>query len=275
MTQWRYGISFAEETPMTAPLPLDGDFFHAIATAAKYGYKGLELHTLESPNIDIDKYRKYKDDHGVSICAVASGRLFTKKKLSLLADDEVVVNQAISGMKKYIDLSSNLNTDLIIGWVKGLIRDGADKTRSLQILAERLKDLDDYAGLRNVKIYLEAINHYEVNNLNTADQVLNFITTNKLTNHYVHLDTYHMGIEETDTCKAIHMCGNKLGYFHVSDNTRRYPGSGQFDFKNIFKALLEIQYDGWITVECTPEPDREITAYKAFTYLKACEEVIR
>ena len=42
MCTWKYGISFAESTPLTAPLPLDGDLYQAIKKAAKLGYDAVE-----------------------------------------------------------------------------------------------------------------------------------------------------------------------------------------------------------------------------------------
>ena len=100
---------------------------------------------------------------------------------------------------------------------------------------------------------------------------MDFITRHDLDQFFVHLDTFHMNIEEHNPYEAIRKCGKKLGYFHVADNTRRYPGSGQLDFKRILAALYEIDYDGYIAVECIPDPDRETTARKAIEHLIACE----
>ena len=118
---------------------------------------------------------------------------------------------------------------------------------------------------------IEVINHYETNIFITAKETVDFLCENALDNCYVHLDTYHMGLEEYDPYEAIRLCGKRLGYFHVSDNSRRYPGSGQFDFKRILAVLKEIGYSGFVTVECLPDPDRETAAKKAISHLKACE----
>ena len=80
-----------------------------------------------------------------------------------------------------------------------------------------------------------------------------------------------MNIEEADMCAAIRLCGHRLGYLHVADNTRTYPGSGALDFKAILKALEDIHYTGFVTVECLPQPDRETAAKKAIEHLVACE----
>lgn len=164
-----------------------------------------------------------------------------------------------------------LGVDIVLGWGQGKCacqrRPGGISGPS----GRRLSDLDTYAAERNVRILVEVINHYETNLFNTARETLAFFEEHHLNNCYVHLDTYHMGLEECDPYAAIRLCGSRLGYFHVADNSRRYPGSGQFDFHRILATLAEIRYSGYVTVECIPEPDRRTAARKAIEHLKACE----
>jgi sugar phosphate isomerase/epimerase len=54
---------------------------------------------------------------------------------------------------------------------------------------------------------------------------------------------------------------------HIADNTRRFPGSGQFDFQRILKALDEVGYEGYLSVECIPEPSGEEAAAQAIRFL--------
>lgn len=52
---------------------------------------------------------------------------------------------------------------------------------------------------------------YETNLLNTAAQALDFIEEINHPNVYVHLDSYHMNIEEASMEIAVRLCGSKLG----------------------------------------------------------------
>ena len=61
MCTWKYGISFAESTPLTAPLPLDGDLYQAIKKAAKLGYDAVEVHTRESFSFDFQRLEQMKE----------------------------------------------------------------------------------------------------------------------------------------------------------------------------------------------------------------------
>lgn len=41
MARWRYSVSAAVNTPLTAPLPLEGDICEVLKTASKLGYEGV------------------------------------------------------------------------------------------------------------------------------------------------------------------------------------------------------------------------------------------
>jgi sugar phosphate isomerase/epimerase len=256
---------------LTAPLPLAGNLYDCMEKAASFGYRGVEFHTRETFEPDFDRIRQIEKSLGTKICCVVSGRMYTQGKHGLLDDDPESEQAAVSGMKQYIDMAHSLDGDMIIGWAKGVVPPDGDRKLYLKRLAQHLKELNAYSKTKGVRLMLEVINHYETNIFNTTRETLDFIGEHGLDRCYVHLDTYHMGLEEYDPYAAIRLCGKKLGYFHVADNSRRYPGSGQFDFKRMLSTLDDIEYDGWVTVECLPYPDRDTAAKKAITYLKACE----
>lgn len=271
MRDWKYAVSFAEESPMTAPLPLAGDLYENMEKARKFGFDAVEFHTRENFRFDMDRIARMRKEGKGDICALVTGRLFTQGNCSMLGETEESVQGAMDGLTAYIHAAKLLQVNIIIGWVKGSVPAGRDRGIYLDKLGERLKCLNDYAKLQNVRIFVEVINHYETNIFNTAKETLDFFDKYDLDNCYVHLDTYHMGIEECDPYEAIRLCGKRLGYFHVADNSRRYPGSGQFDFRKILAALKEVGYSGYVTVECLPEPDRDTAAQKAIEHLKLCE----
>ena len=100
-----------------------------------------------------------------------------------------------------------------------------------------------------MNIGLEAVNRYETNLLNTGAQTLRFIDEVGESNVYVHLDTFHMNIEEADAVGAIELCRERIGYFHVNENHRGYLGSGMIAFAPQFRALARIGYDKTIAFE--------------------------
>ncbi len=100
-----------------------------------------------------------------------------------------------------------------------------------------------------VTLNLEIVNRFESNLLNTTAQGLAFIRDTGMDNIYLHLDTFHMNIEEADPAQAIRSAQDHLGYFHIGESNRGYLGSGTIDFPAIFDVLIETSYDDFITFE--------------------------
>jgi sugar phosphate isomerase/epimerase len=268
----RYALSSAGEAPTNTPIVLTGDVYARLRTAAELGYTGIEVHLREDEPLDAGLAKTAAADLGIRFSALVTGRLCTQGGVNLIDDRPYIVEAALKGMRAYIDRAAELETDLIIGWIKGKVPDGAGRSLYLDRLAAHLKTLCAEAAERGVRVFVEVINRYETNIFTTAAETLDFIDSRDLSNCYVHLDTFHMNIEETDTCGAIRAAGRRLGYFHVADNTRRYPGSGTLDFVPVLAALKEIGYDGFVSVECLPWPDGKTAAKQAISHLKACEK---
>lgn len=267
MRKWKMAIASADEAPVTAPILLKGNIIDNIKKASALGYDGLEVHLRENEELNIEDIKKTLDQSRVKISALVTGRLMTEGGSSLLDDRPFVYEAAIRGLKTYIDYAAELNTGIIIGWVKGNIPQGKNRDKYMKILARRLKPISDYAVEKGVDVFMEVINRYEVNVFTTAKETVDFLEANDLPNIYVHLDTFHMNIDETDSVKAIKSCGNKLGYFHLADNTRTYPGTGTIDFESILNALEDVKYDGYLSVECLPAPSGEEAAKEALKYI--------
>ncbi|MEO5797172.1 MAG: sugar phosphate isomerase/epimerase family protein [Rhodoferax sp.] len=114
---------------------------------------------------------------------------------------------------------------------------------------DALQRMADFALTKGVTLGLEVVNRYESNQLNTALQALELIDRINAPNVVVHLDTYHMNIEEADFMQPVLACGKRLGYVHIGESNRGYLGSGTVDFAQFFKALAMVDYQGVITFE--------------------------
>jgi D-psicose/D-tagatose/L-ribulose 3-epimerase len=85
--------------------------------------------------------------------------------------------------------------------------------------------------------------------VNTLDQAADLIGKAGGKNMFVHMDTFHMNIEEPDITAAIGRNGGLLGYAHVADSHRGALGTGNFDLGAYFRALAAAGYDGDLTFE--------------------------
>ena len=181
---------------------------------------------------------------------------------------------ALEGMLRYIDMVAELQSGIVIGWAKGNIRESSSREAYFEKLTKNLRILDEAAAKCNVPIVVEVINHYEVDVFKTARETYSYLKENHFRNCFVHLDTFHMLLEEENFVKAIQTASPRLGYFHFADTTRWHPGSGYMDYKPILRTLDEVGYHGYLTIECFPHDNAKDAAVKGLRYLKSVESAL-
>jgi sugar phosphate isomerase/epimerase len=83
-----------------------------------------------------------------------------------------------------------------------------------------------------------------------------------------------MSSEDTPAPDLIRRHAARLGHFHANDANRRGPGFGSVDFVPIFRALREIGYGGWVSVEVFDySPNPETIARESLRYMRECEDL--
>jgi len=105
------------------------------------------------------------------------------------------------------------------------------------------------AADEGVTLGLEVVNRYESNLLNTAAQAVELLKEIDEANVKIHLDAYHMHIEEAGLAQAVATAGEHLGYVHIGESNRGDLGTGNVDFPQLFRALADSNYKGPITFE--------------------------
>jgi D-psicose/D-tagatose/L-ribulose 3-epimerase len=125
----------------------------------------------------------------------------------------------------------------------------AERRSELRRTVEGLAELCDDARAFNVRLAIEPLNRFETDMVNTVAQGLDLIAATGRSNLGLHLDTFHMHLEEKDSAAAIRLAGSQLFHFHASENDRGTPGSGQVHWKEISAALREIHYPGAVVIE--------------------------
>jgi D-psicose/D-tagatose/L-ribulose 3-epimerase len=125
----------------------------------------------------------------------------------------------------------------------------AERRKRYQLAAECLQRIGEFAAQAGVRFCVEVLNRYEDNILNTAAQACELMD---MTDHPavgIHLDTFHMNIEESSMGHALRMAGNRLFHLHASDTHRGAPGGGHLAWKEVAEALQQINYGGFAVIE--------------------------
>jgi sugar phosphate isomerase/epimerase len=265
----RFGVAIGEHEKTKSPYLYGGNLSVGFEKARNWGYDAVELHIGDPKKINISEILDASMDKNIDVCGISTGLSLYEDKLILTDQDYERRAAAVQRTKEYIDLSGIIGGCIIIGNMRGSVLPGITAERLETVFAESMKKILDYAAEKGVAIVLEATNRYESNFLNSAGSIKRFIERNGLFDLKIHLDTFHMNIEERNMYDAIIEAKEYLGYFHISDNNRMRPGDGHIDFNAVVNALREIGYTGYIATECLPIPDGESAGKRSLEYIKS------
>ena len=154
-----------------------------------------------------------------------------------------------------------------IGYIHGTL-EGRCESEYQKILADSLGEVLPAATKAGITLCLEPINRYEVDNIFSVDQAIEFIDKFGFSEMKILADTYHMNIEDADMVGALKRAGDKIGHVHASDSNRLVPGMGHVDYTAILTALDEIGYTGYLSMECLPVPSPVESAKAGHAHLK-------
>ncbi|MCW5237496.1 sugar phosphate isomerase/epimerase family protein [Verminephrobacter eiseniae] len=217
-----------------------------IESSKRAGYGLVEI-SLHAPVMDIALTRDLLQEFDMQI-ACSRGLSFAA---DISSEDPECVRRGIAKLQEGITMTAQLGGNYFGGVLYGALAKypGPITEKERYNAMESMKRMADFAATKGITLGLEVVNRYESNQLNTALQALEMLDKLNAPGVKVHLDTYHMNIEETDFLRPVLACGERLGYVHVGESHRGYLGSGTIDFPEFFRALASIGYEGVITFE--------------------------
>ena len=220
---------------------------HAITQTAAAGYDLLEFSLHDSLNLDVDATKAQLEAAGLQV-ACSRGLAFDA---DVSSEDTAVVARGETLLHDSLAITSEIGGRHFTGALYSALGkydrplSAAGRANVVSVLSGLAKE----AQGKGMTLGLEICNRYETNVINTAADALRLADDVGEDNVTIHLDTYHMNIEEDDLVRPVHLVGDRLGYVHIGENHRGYLGSGHLDFTSFFHALHDIGYTGPITFE--------------------------
>lgn len=219
----------------------------AIENSRAAGFDLIEIPVLDPSTIDVAMTRQVLKDTEMS----AGCSLGLSLNTDISSADLEVVARGEQLLREALAVARGIGADYLGGVIYSALAkypqmpSAEGRANCVNVLRRLAKE----AAADGITLGLETVNRYESNLLNTAAQTLELIAEVDADNVVVHLDTYHMNIEESDFRTPVLACGDRLGYVHVGESHRGYLGTGTIDFPMLFEALAEINYQGTITFE--------------------------
>ena len=132
-------------------------------------------------------------------------------------------------LKDAIDVTAALGSGILSGALytpMGEKSDPAERGGESRLIRGELKEVAQYASSQAYNLGWSPSIATRRRCINTCEQVLGFIADIDEPNLSVHLDTFHMNIEERDLYGAITLARDRLGYVQLAESDRGVPGQG-------------------------------------------------
>ena len=216
----------------------------AIPEAVKYDIDFLEITMLDPEGLDIAHTRGLLEKHEVE-CVASLG----------MPLDRLPTNNpegALDFLRMAIDVSDAIGAKALSGVIYGGIgqRTGQRPTEAeYDATARVVEKAAAYARSKGMGYGLKAVNRYENHLVNSADQAVRLCERIGADNVFVHLDTYHMNIEEKGLANGILRAREHLKYIHLSASDRGTPGMDTIQWDEVFGALAAIEFKGGMAME--------------------------
>lgn len=232
------------------------DLLPLIGLAKNAGFDGAEFPLLFPTELDFVSLRQTLDDHGMrATCGTG-----LNPSVDITSPDKSVRDAGMAFLRACLEGTAVLGSPGLGGvtyvpWGQFYHDDFAER-RSQCI--HSLREVGGIAADLGVSVFLEVLNRFEGNLLNTVEQGLALLAEVNHPAIKLHLDTFHMHIEEDDMASTIRAAGIQLGHFHCVENNRKPPGMGQVNWTAVSQALNDINYQGWLVMESFLQPNCEV-----------------
>jgi len=257
----------------------DWPFDRAFAFAAECGYTGLEVapFTVSDYATDITpqkrtEVRRQAEAAGLQI--VGLHWLLAKTEGFHMTSPEADVRRKTS---EYFGELARLCADLggkVLVCGSPQQRDllpGVTHEQAMEHAADVFRGALPAFEEADVVLAFEPLAPVETNFVNTAARGVELIGMVGSPHFRLHLDCKAMSSESTPIPELIRRHHDLLAHFHANDPNMQGPGFGELDFLPILRALGEVDYRGWVSVEVFDyTPGIERLARESIDYLQQC-----
>jgi sugar phosphate isomerase/epimerase len=250
-------------------------FVEAVRRLAAIGYRGIEImadvpHAWPACLLDEQKQamRRTLTEHRLAISNINA---FMMNAISdprqrywhpsWIEPDRHYRQIRIDHTRRSLTLARELGAPCITTEPGGPVEPGASRSAALQLFVDGLRPVAEHAEAEGVLLLIEPEPDLLIE---TADQFLELMEHIDSPAVGLNFDIGHFYCAGDEPAATIRRLAPYIRHFHLEDiaATRVHhhliPGEGAIDFPSVFRAIQEIGYDGWVTIELYPyvdEPD--------------------
>ena len=223
---------------------------YVLETCKELGLDCLEIAVGDDVVFSEPETARRAESLGLDLIVSPGGHWPMESDLSSPDVDER--KQALVWHRRQIDLADELGAVAYGGALyghPGTVRKERPDPDEYPRIAEGLHALAKYAAAKGVAVVLEPMSHFRTHVVNTPQQAMRLIDAADHANLFVLLDTYHLLTEVTNFASGIQAVAERLWGMHACENNRGVPGAGLVPWNEIFVALAEVRFDGYMLME--------------------------
>jgi D-psicose/D-tagatose/L-ribulose 3-epimerase len=222
--------------------------FPLLADLQKAGFDGVELPLFQGTEAHYQNVRKELDNLGLGCTTVT----VLTPETSPISPDRAVRQSAVDRLRWAIEMTAMLEGDNLcgpfhspLGVFSGTGPTADEQKRAVDVLHQAAEE----AQKAGVMLAIEYLNRFECYFLTTAADTRRLVKEVNHPHFRCMYDTFHAHIEEKNQSAAIRQVADAMVHVHISENDRGTPGSGQVRWGEVFPALRQAGYDGWVVIE--------------------------
>jgi sugar phosphate isomerase/epimerase len=181
----------------------------------------------------------------------------------------------IDHTRRALTLARELGAPCLTTEPGGPVEPGASWSAALRLFVEHLKPVAEHAEKEGVLLLVEPEPGLLIETADQFEELMRHLDSPAVGLNFDIGHFYCVGDEPAPTVRRL---AKHIRHFHLEDiaATRVHhhlvPGEGAIDFAATFRAIQEIGYDGWVTIELYPYVDDPDAA--ARTALQRVREVL-
>jgi D-psicose/D-tagatose/L-ribulose 3-epimerase len=226
----------------------DREHLPLLQRVKQWGFDGIEIARFAFDGFPAGEIGQAARDEGleVTFCSALTG------DTSLVSDDAATRQRALDFLKQGLDTARAIGSPVFLGPFcapVGQLPGRRPNEAEWGWAVEGLAAAAEHAAAVGVRIANEPLNRFETYFLNTAGRAVELCEAVGNASHGVLFDTFHANIEERSMEAALRACGGHLAHVHACENDRGAPGSGHVPWAEVFAALKQMDYRGWVVIE--------------------------
>ena len=224
------------------------DSLDLIDHAQSLGFDLIEIPLMEVKKFNPEAVRARLDQTGMGVCTSTA----CSRDADVSSPNRAIQEAGVDYLKRCVEVTAEAGGTCLSGVLYSAIGARIDNMPDQGYYdrsADGLRDVAEFARDHGVTIGLEPVNRYESFLINTCEQALDLVRLIGEANVAVHLDSYHMNIEEEEFYMPTLVATPYLCHFHLSESHRGTPGTGTVDWESIFQGLAEGGYEGVVGME--------------------------